>query len=68
MGQALVVGDQHQGGAALLIQLEQQVADALAGMTVEVAGGLVGEQDRRLGGEARAMATRCCSPPESWRG
>ncbi|MNP69064.1 hypothetical protein D3C76_1651100 [compost metagenome] len=45
------MGDQHQGGAALLVQFEQQVADALAGMAVEIAGGFVGEQHRRLRGE-----------------
>ena len=51
MGEALVVGDQHQGGAAFLVELEQQVADALAGVAVEVAGGLVGEQHVGFGGE-----------------
>lgn len=51
MGQAFVVGHQHQGGAAFLVQLEEQVADALAGMAVEVAGGFIGEQHIRLGGK-----------------
>lgn len=45
------MGYQHQGGSALLVQFEQQVADALAGVAVEVAGGLVGEQHGRLRGE-----------------
>lgn len=51
MGQAFVVGHQHEGGAAFLVQFEQQVADALAGVAVEVAGGFVGEQHVRLGSE-----------------
>jgi acyl-CoA thioesterase-1 len=51
VGQAFVVGDQHQGGAAFLVQFEQQVADALAGVAVEVAGGFVGKQHVRFGGE-----------------
>lgn len=51
MGQAFIVSDQDQRRAAFLVQIEQQVADALAGVAVEVAGRLVGEQHVRLGGE-----------------
>jgi hypothetical protein len=51
VGQAFVVGHQHQGGAAFLVEFEQQVADALAGVAVEVAGGFVGKQHVRFGGE-----------------
>ena len=46
-GQVGVVGDQHQGGARLLVQLEQQVGDRGAGVGVEVARRLVGEEDAR---------------------
>jgi hypothetical protein len=35
---------------------------------VEIAGRLVGEQDAGPVAEARASATRCCSPPDSWAG
>ena len=51
MGQALVVGDQHQGRAALFVEFEQQVADALASVAVEVAGGFIGKQHVRLRGK-----------------
>ena len=43
------MGDQHQGGAAFTVEFKQQVADALAGMAVEVAGGFIGEQHGRFG-------------------
>ena len=36
-----------------------------AGMRVEVSGRLVGQHQLGLGSSARAIATRCCSPPES---
>ncbi|MCY1347549.1 hypothetical protein D9M69_336600 [compost metagenome] len=45
------MGDQDQRGAALLVEFEEQVADALAGLAVEVAGGLVGEQHVGFGGK-----------------
>ncbi len=45
------MGHQHQRGAVLLIEGKQQVADVLAGVTVEIAGWLVGKQHRRLTGE-----------------
>lgn len=51
MCQALIVGDQHQGGAAFLVQFEQQVADVLAGMSIEVAGGFIGKQHIGFGGK-----------------
>ncbi len=68
LGQAQVVGDQHQGGAAAGVEFEQQVADVLAGGVVQRAGRFVGEQDARRVTNARANATRCCSPPDNWRG
>jgi hypothetical protein len=66
-GEARVVGD-HADGGAVAVQLAQQPHHGLAVLRVEVAGGLVGEQDRRLADEARATATRCCWPPESCDG
>ena len=44
------------------------VEDAVAGRVVEVAGRLVAEQDPGSLASARAIATRCCSPPESRAG
>lgn len=41
------MGDQHQGGAMLAVEGEQQVGDGLAGGLVEVAGWLVGKQQLR---------------------
>ncbi|MNR26203.1 hypothetical protein D3C85_1433990 [compost metagenome] len=51
MGQAFIVSHQHQGRAALLVEFEQQIADALAGVAVEVAGRLIGKQHVGLGGK-----------------
>jgi hypothetical protein len=41
------VRDQHQRGVRLRVEIEQQRDDAFAGVRVEVAGGLVGEQHGR---------------------
>ena len=46
-GEVFVVGDQHQRGAGFGVEVEQQFDDRLAGVGVEVAGRLVGEQQRR---------------------
>lgn len=52
MGQALIMGHQDQGRAVFLVEFEQQVADAFAGMAVKVAGGFVGEQYLRFCGKS----------------
>ena len=67
-GQGQVMRDEHQRRAALAPQREDQVDDRAAGALVEIAGRLVGNEDGGSGATARAMATRCCSPPESWAG
>jgi hypothetical protein len=59
------VGDQHERGAQLAVQVEHQLHDLLAGGEVEAAGGLVGQQQAGCTTKARASATRCCSPPDS---
>ena len=41
------------------------VLDQGLGLAVEAGGGLVQDQDRRIGRKARASATRWRSPPES---
>ena len=46
-GDVLVVGDHHDRGAGRMQLLEQR-EDGLPGGLVEVAGGLVGQDDRRL--------------------
>ena len=46
-----VVCDHDERGAALLIQLNQQLGDPRAGAAVEIPGGLVCEQNRGLVGE-----------------
>ena len=43
-----IVGDQHQRGAALRVPGEQELDDLAAGRLVEIAGRLVGDQDRRI--------------------
>jgi hypothetical protein len=50
-GQAAVVSDQQQCCTGTLAQVEQQVDDSLAGCMVEVAGGLVCQQQGGFGGE-----------------
>src|SRR5262245_23280693 len=62
--QTVVVGRDHQGRPALLVQLEQQLVHALAGGGVEVAGRLVGEEqpgpahDRSRHRDALLLAAR----------
>ena len=64
LGQVEIVGDEHQGGAAIPLQGEQQVDDGVAGRLVEIAGRLVGDEDRRVGhdgagdGDALLLAAR----------
>ena len=48
-GQRRVMRHQHQRGAAAGVAREQQIDDLLAGGLVEIAGRLVGHQDRRIG-------------------
>ena len=48
LGDVVFVGDQHHGDAALDIQPLEQSHHLDAGPRVEVAGRLVGEQDRRV--------------------
>src|SRR5262245_59255565 len=43
-----IMCDQHQGGLALDVALEHQLDDLGAGRLVEIAGRLVGDEDRRI--------------------
>jgi hypothetical protein len=45
------VGHQHEGGPGLAIQRDQEIDHAAAGLGVEAAGGLVGEEDGRMVGK-----------------
>ncbi len=59
LSQRRIVGDQHQGGLVLFLQVEQQVDDLAARLAVQVAGRLVREQERGGGregaGQRRAL-------------
>ena len=48
-----------------VVEFLENAHDLDAGVAVEVAGGLVGENHSGSLTSARAMATRCCWPPES---
>ena len=63
-GQFGLVGHEDDRVAAP-VQLVEQPDDLVAGRGVEVAGGLVGEQERRLADQGAAIATRWRWPPES---
>ena len=64
LGQCRVMGDQQQSRAALGMQREQQIDHLLAGLAIEIAGRLVGQQQRRLrresagDGDALLLAAR----------
>jgi hypothetical protein len=62
-----VVGHQHQCVPACAL-FEQQVADVLTGGLSRLPVGSSANRMRGRATKARAIATRCCSPPESWRG
>jgi hypothetical protein len=66
-GEAGVVRDHHDRGAAA-VEVGEERHDGVAVFRIEVAGGLVGEEDGGEPARARATATRCCWPPESWEG
>ena len=50
-GDTVIVGDDEDGGAEALVEVADEREDLGAGVRVEVAGGLVGEQDGRGEGE-----------------
>ena len=63
-----VVGDEDDRLAGRLVDARHLALQGLAGDGVERAEGLVHEQDAGSAASARATPTRCCWPPESWRG
>ncbi len=64
LGDVGLVRDEDDG-VALGMQSVEEGHDLVAGLGVEVAGGLVGQDDGGLLTSARAMATRWRWPPES---
>jgi hypothetical protein len=63
-----IVRDHHDGLLEFLVELLEQAQYLVGVLAIEVAGGLVGDDDGGSLTMARAMATRCSCPPESWRG
>ena len=63
-----IVSHDQDGRVQLLMQRADQVEDFGAAVRIEVAGGLVGQQDRGNAARDRAMATRWRSPPDSSSG
>ncbi|CAM5537142.1 hypothetical protein SCANM63S_08279 [Streptomyces canarius] len=62
------MGDHDQRLAAGVDGLAQQTEHGGGGAGVEGAGGLSAKTTAGRVTRARAMATRCCWPPESWEG
>ena len=73
-GDAHVVRDDHHGGTEARLQIANELQDLGAGMRVEVARGLVGQQDWRIhrqrAGDRDALplaAAQLVGVPECWR-
>ena len=65
---ARIVRDHDERLAERPIELLQQVEDLFAGLGVEIAGRLIGEDQSRIGDDCAAIETRCSWPPLSWWG
>ncbi len=66
--QARVVRRDDQRCPVRFRRAQQQVGDGRRGLVVEIGRGLVREHQRGRFTSARAMATRCCWPIDSWCG
>ena len=55
----------HDDGHAALVELTQNLHDPLRHLRVQVSGRLVSQQQGRRTAMARAIAARCCCPPDS---
>ena len=55
-------------GFAMLRQIRQRLKHLLRRARIQIACWLVSHDKRGIVDQARAMATRCCSPPESSAG
>ena len=58
------VSNHNQRFAALSGQSVQQPKHPLPGLKIKVAGWFIRKQQQRVVDQGRAMATRCCSPPD----
>ena len=67
-GKVGVVGDDDEGLAEFVAQIEEELVKALLIRRVKAPRWFVGEDDRRRIDEARATATRWLSPPDSSAG
>jgi len=59
------MGYQYDRHTRLVVDVAEEIHDCAACGPIEVARGLICQQDRGTDHSARAIATRCCSPPES---
>ena len=66
-GHAGIVRHQHDGDS-LGVELLEHPQDLDAGVGIEVAGGLVGQDQRGTIDQRRPIATRCCCPPDICEG
>lgn len=63
-----VMRDEHDRTAMYGRGILQKLQDGLARLVVERTRRLVAEQELGILGKSTAIATRCCSPPESCAG
>ena len=65
LGELQIVRDKNQRRSIFFIHPEQKVGYVLRILFVQITRGLIREKNLRVGMNALAIATRCCSPPES---
>ena len=66
LGDVVLVRDEQDRQVSLDVEALEDAHDFDARPRVEIARRLVGQQHTGSFTSARAMATRCCCPPESW--
>ena len=64
-GERMIVRDEHDRRLRFAIERLEQLDDVRAGVAVEIPSGSSAKRMRGEFANARAIATRCCSPPES---
>ena len=63
-----IVGAEDEGGLVFFVHLFHQLQYLFPGLGIKVGRRFVGQDDLRILDQRLAMATRCCCPPDSWRG
>jgi len=63
LGDVMFVSDQDNR-KALVVQVLEKLQNLDRSAAIEIPGGFVGQKDGRTVHGARAMATRCCCPPD----